>query len=455
MSSSKTILIVGGVGIGGLILWALWKENQVEEKVDAPITPDDPDTDDVPPDSWSGDKDVLKRKIGTAQLMGDLTTPTQEGGLRNAPGSLELDSRVTAYGKLKGELKAHDTGFQVEQGAVANNRFVPGRIYRLEIEGEEGIIARFDSIRFGKGNYFTILNRPNMSNWNRPGYPSQRTAQFDEQNRRLWEQYSYANPVYSEAIKRHWLAGIVSAITSGIGETFGFTRNNLNISPYVWVNEIRHDCQHSPTYDSLGDWRTWDAQLGACRDMSSEEQAAAEVHVQAAASGAQARMAEQNRLRNVTCMALRGVSCWDWNRFIDYYNRSDRPTLDEMPARIRRMLEVDLDTDFYKPRDVVSGIVAIQSTGTPLTQAQVHQLSERLSQAVYATGDDTLAERRARGEQLYQRFNPSTRWKYLRDLYSIYRWGLNPNNQSSNGADVIAAMGGFYGVAAKWDPRGA
>jgi hypothetical protein len=453
MSAGKA-LVIGGLGIGGLILWSLWKEGQANVVANAPIDEEDPTTPDLPRDTWSGDTEALKKLLSTTQLQQDLSTPTQAGGLRNAPGSIELDTRFTPYGRLVGTLKAKDYNFAISE--APSNRFAFGALYRLRIEGEE-LLARFDGGGLYNPGMFTIVDRPMMTNWTTRS-PSYRTGQYDENGVQMWTQYSHANPAYSREIKQRWINTVRSTVTHGDGSRDNITlANTLALSPDVWVIPIIHNCQHSPTYDSLPEWRTYDAELGACRAMSSEEQAHAEGVVASTAAAAVARTAEENRLRNAECMSFYGVPCRDWNdRLLTYYGRSDPPTADEMPGRIRRLL--NSDTDITQPSDLMAGIAAtrVANNGTPISPADLTALGSRIASAGVTEVDiDTLASRRARGMTMYQRLNPNTRWKCLRDLYSVAVWGLNPNGQRGDGRYVIMGMGGYYGFIAKWDPVGA
>ena len=271
----------------------------------------------------------------------------------------------------------------------------------------------------------------------------------------MWPQYQIDNPVYSSDVKRDYLREAYGVrcppeagdcfdskgqYTGGRGEGFTgavtidpalekYCSDNCsrmligdpnNAREYaVWVSEIRHNCRH-PSYDSLGPDRIWDARMGRCRNMTTEE--ASVVSDWDRRQEEQAAEVREEDARKV--LVTLGINLALVNKLKT--NRGNPMTGDE--AR-RRLANLEARTSFTQPSDLMAAL------------QEYAPIYERRG-IPYPVGSGTTAARRQAGQRRYHSLGDWER-RYLEgDWYVL--GALDPRKVKQVG------VGGFYGFVQQW-----
>jgi len=431
------IVVLGGGVLG--IAYVIWKTQQAHAG-DLPPFPTDqwgnPEGSDY--DRWGrphpprpvgfGEEGVaLTAQQAALYLIGeeqdDLTVPSVAGGLRIASNGLLLDSRMRLCGKLQYPLKAKDTRLSVANRPDGLARWSKDSYYRIEVEGEPILVRCLGKLAGLRGMTMDILERPLMSNWRDARAESWRTPQLDAEGDDLWIQYtSVPNPTYG----RQGFLEVVreSAWIDGLGLLPG--------GDTIWVNEIRHNCQHS-SYDELGDHRVWDARLGECRAMTDDEIERWNQWMERNAQIREASLGGVMAEREEAAQTYFGVTWADLQRFNTYHNRPDAPGFDEIEARNQAILE----------RTELTQVADLRSYAPDLAQGGSREVP-------FGVAPEDVAVRRRRGKERYDALNLLMRREFHRDWYAAYRG----NRRAGLGRNGLIAMGGVFGLAAIWgEPR--
>lgn len=437
MSKEKWIVgILGAAAVGG-VGYYLYRKVQPSVPLDEFGNPEgttyDPETGrgSLPrPPYFPGEQPSASEIVamGIVQRQQDETVPATEGGLRSHPSGLQVDSRFAAHGRLVQELGPKARNFIIEQPGTELSylsegpRWVEGRTYLVSVEGEP-ILGYVHSEINPSYVLFIITDRPELTNWNVPGEPSWRTKYYDEEGRLTWPQYmEHPDPIYYPSRGAYQ------------------TEDGLFLPGYevVWVNEIKHNCQHE-YYSHLGSYRVWDPALGECRDATPEEAAAQEAWAaqveEARRAEEEGRLAEQDRIAEL----LFGVSHRERMRLARYLNermqgRPDRPEQLEMEVRNR---ELSNRMDWTTVADLWQ-------------YAPVYAPGGGRGYEWMSSSPESVAARRARGQALLDSWDPVKRREFERDYYSIVAGPNPPGRMFDEG--VVIAVGGVPGLAAIWVP---
>lgn len=427
----KKVILIGGLATGGALLWSIMRrgtafagiptdiygnpEGTVYDEAGRarrppPPTPDVEDEDRMTEAEWGA--------VARQQHQDDLSRPVDEGGLRHAPNGLLLDSRYVPAGRLLVPLTVYNWGLFVEQPSFPSPQWIDGRIYRITIEGEQMVVRCEGRLRSsGPGICLKIMSRPYLNRWplhNRNQHATRRDP-LDEGQIDSWPQYNgMRDPVY-ERLTRTALApgGIIPG-----GRT-------------VYVQEYRHNCYHDQYADCAGRC-IWSPEIGVCRPRTAEEQEAYEAQqAQNEEANTEARGRESGA-REEWSQRVFGIPYQLYQEFRE--KRADSPTENECAARRQAVRE---RTDFNQP----SNLWDYAPTYAPGSVRAVD---------IPVDHDDTMESRRQRGAERYLRWDLITRREYQRDWYAISHGGI----RAGYGDPLLAASGGFYGMADIWGETG-